>query len=170
MKIYHGTSIQKLTDMQENGIDEDSYFGSIEMAQEYADGYGKDGIIVEVELDDHRFIANILVNQAEYDNGDTDMLLDEDDLESSLQMYDSIVSKERIMDFSIMNKSVIEFINKKTNSDIIIEYVGENDLNNYMKDKVKNMDVLKIEIMSWPEIIIKLLVLLFCLTIIILLL
>lgn len=103
MKVYHGTGVKNYNSITEDGyIKEDSYFGSIEIAIEYAESFG-DGIIFEVELDNNQFVANLSLNQYENEEGVTDIELDEEDIHESLDMYDSVVSKASICDFNTID-------------------------------------------------------------------
>jgi hypothetical protein len=143
MKVYHGTGIKNNNSIIEDGfIKEDCYFGSIEIAIEYAESFG-DGVIFEAELSNNDFMANMTLNNHEYEEGDTDVELEEDDIIESLEMYDSVISKTSIFDFNVidMNRSkemLKEHHDKKpifkTLSKNLLVHLGTMDINNKKKD------------------------------------
>lgn len=103
MKIYHGTGIKILDEIEELGyIKENSYFGDLNIAIEYAESHG-DGVILTTILNKDDFKANMMLNNAEYESGDTDVILDENDLQESLSMYESVVSCSPIYDYKVIS-------------------------------------------------------------------
>jgi hypothetical protein len=99
MDIYHGTGLINFEKIEADGfIKEGSYFGDLEIAIEYASSFGE-GIILKSSLNVDNFAANTLLNMMEYENGDVDNILDPSDLMESINLYNSVVSVDKIYDY-----------------------------------------------------------------------
>lgn len=85
--------------MSENGIMAPSYWtDSFEKAQEYADSY-PDGVVLQINVGDYEFEANMQVAQCMFGNGDIDVLPSESDLVHSLEFLEGIVCNETVFRF-----------------------------------------------------------------------
>jgi hypothetical protein len=102
MQIYHGTSTKNLQSIKSEGINGPSYWGPIEKAREHQQSFGKEGVLLCVELADHDFKANVQLSQALYDNCDTDVIINENDVLASLDELESVVCHETISDYIII--------------------------------------------------------------------
>lgn len=111
MNVFHGTGLKNSIEIENDGyIKEDSYFGDLNTAIEYASSFG-DGVVFCVVLEDSLFNANILLNEAEYESGDTDLILEIDDLNKSLEIYDSVVSSKNIYNYTMLTLANAKSLN-----------------------------------------------------------
>lgn len=81
----------------EEGIDNPSYWGKLDMAMDYAKSWESDvdqGIIIAIEFYKEDFKANMLVAACLYDNSEIEAMPDEDDLQLSLNAFEGIVAHE----------------------------------------------------------------------------
>ena len=103
MKLFHGTSRQAWADIQAQGVQAPSYWGTREQAQEYADSFGEDGVVLRADIDEGSLGASVLVAQALLEAGETDALPDQDDLADSLEFLGGVVCHDLVREVAIID-------------------------------------------------------------------
>lgn len=98
MQLYHGTSKDNLSSIEADGITAPSYWGTEDMARQYAESFGANGIVLVADIDESDLQANMLVANCLVENGDLEDLPDENDLEYSLENLEGVVCNVDVFD------------------------------------------------------------------------
>lgn len=106
MKLFHGTTKDKLASIQSNGVTAPSYWGSQQTAQGYADSFGEGGVVLVADIDESDLEANLLVAAALQESGDLDEEVDPRDLVYSLEYLEGVVCHIDLMDFEVLSTPV----------------------------------------------------------------
>ncbi len=103
MIVYHGTSRLNLIQIEEEGVTAPSYWGTLEIANEYKNSHGSDGVIISVDTNQYDFEANLQLAEAMADDsGCLDVLMATTDLQRSLDELDSVVCTEVVTEFDVL--------------------------------------------------------------------
>lgn len=103
MRLYHGTTKDKLASIQSDGVTAPSYWGSQETAQGYADSFGDNGVVLVADIDESDLEANLLVAAALHESGDLEDDVDPRDLDYSLESLEGVVCHIDLMDFEVLS-------------------------------------------------------------------
>ena len=80
MKLFHGTTKENLKSIELDGVASPSYWGTESLAQNYANSFGNDGVVLVAAIDESALEINKLVVEQLYENGDIEEFPDENDL------------------------------------------------------------------------------------------
>lgn len=103
MILFHGTSSSNIESMLENGVQPDSYWGTLEQARSFSDSFN-DGVIIQADIDDEDLQASLLMAESLYDAGDIDEIPDIDDIGYSLENLGGCICIVSVFDFSVINE------------------------------------------------------------------
>jgi hypothetical protein len=102
MILFHGTSVDVLPDLLEEGVLAPSYWGTYQQALERSLGFGKQGIVIRAHIDRNDLSASMLMVNALYESGDIEDYPDEDDLEFSLEWLGGVTCYDVITEFEVL--------------------------------------------------------------------
>ena len=106
--VYHGTSRDALTAIQDEGVEPNSYWaGTYEEASSCADSYGCQSVVIACQVGDYDFESNRQMAECSYEQGDIEKLdiPEEDELAYSLEFFNGVVCRDRVFRFEKVNKS-----------------------------------------------------------------
>lgn len=109
--VYHGTGPDAFADIEEEGVDPDSYWaGNFEQAKSYADSFGDAGVVLACRIGDYDFEANRLVAQFlhQQDELEESEIPDERELAYSLELFEGIICRDRIFRYEVVTGKMPE--------------------------------------------------------------
>ena len=99
--LYHGTSLNNLESINNDGVSAPSYWGDLSTAIEYAEQYGKDGVVISMLTADNTLSANVQLSEAIAEQDDEHKLLCDYEVLRSLEELDSVICHSAITKVSI---------------------------------------------------------------------
>ena len=108
MKLFHGTTKENLKSIELDGVASPSYWGTESLAQNYANSFGNDGVVLVAAIDESALEINKLVAEQLYENGDIEEIPDENDLTFSLQWLEGVVCTTPVFHAKVLQREAPE--------------------------------------------------------------